>query len=216
MYSADDSAVSNVVTAPEPSVNNLMVDGLVATVAGPVTTVNSSDRPSGRNRGKRWPTSPAAASSVDTGTASPPADETRCSGPLMFGPNTMLPSGPHVPPRPSGASHRVTGGPPASATSFSLPSAKNASDAPSGDQNGNAALSVPGSETLMVASRRRSQSWNLPSAVPATNAMCRLSGDTASWVACPVPAPHRPPNWRSSDGGIVNRTTLTRGGASVR
>ena len=56
----------------------------------------------------------------------------------------MTPSLFHAPPRPVWASQSVCTGPPDKSSLFNLPSAKNPSDLPSGDQNGKLAPSVLG------------------------------------------------------------------------
>ena len=63
----------------------------------------------------------------------------------------MLSSGPQPAPRMAAALQRAKGAPPLRETFFSLPSAKNPSDFPSGEKNGPSAPSVPG---IAVASRR--------------------------------------------------------------
>ncbi len=50
--------------------------------------------------------------------------------------NVMLFPGPHVPPQPLGASHKVEAAPPETGTFFSLPSAKNPTHFPSCEKNG--------------------------------------------------------------------------------
>ena len=109
---------------------------------------------------------------------------------------------PH-PPRPAGASHNTTGGPPATATFFNLPAAKNPMYRLSGDQNGNVPSSVPGIGVAVCAATGRSQiryaNW-----APATKTMLRPSGETASCVAAPVPPALGPPNELPSGGAIVN------------
>ena len=63
----------------------------------------------------------------------------------MPGLNTMTLSRLQAPPRPWGASHNETGGPPATGIFFSFPPAKKAMNRLSGDQKGKLAESVPGS-----------------------------------------------------------------------
>src|SRR5262245_2715053 len=85
---------------------------------------------------------------VASGSGTPPSDDTRQrkrSGPFTAGVKTILSSRPQLPPRPLAASHRVIEAPPATATFFSFPPAKNASHCPSGEKNGLAAPSVPAS-----------------------------------------------------------------------
>jgi hypothetical protein len=99
-------------------------------------------RPSGRNEGQRWVV--YFASIFVTAAGVPPLDGTWNKGKLKLGANKMTPLALHVPPRAWGASHTITGGPPAMSTRFSLPSTKNAIERLSGDQKGNVAFSVPG------------------------------------------------------------------------
>ena len=67
----------------------------------------------------------------------------------------MPPSAPHVPPFPSAASQIVVTGPPVASTRLSFPEEKNAICRLSGDQNGYAAPSVPGSSTASAWSSER-------------------------------------------------------------
>ena len=67
-----------------------------------VPTVRSIDFPSGRNSGQRCPPSPVLApSSAVTGVTGPPALDTR-DRPTSVGANTIVSSGPHVPPKSTG------------------------------------------------------------------------------------------------------------------
>ena len=115
-----------------------------------------------------------------------------------------------LPPRPAGASDSTTGGPPAIGTFFSLPAAKNPMNRLSGDQNGNVPPSVPGIG-LCCQRGDRSQPDLIRGWAPATNTMCRPSGDTANCVAVPVPPPGGPPNDVFSGGAIVNCTASAAG-----
>src|SRR3954471_20081092 len=96
-----------------------------------------------------WLVSPLAASSRVTSAHSPPDAATRRSGPRVIAPYRITLSRFHVPPLPLGPgnSHSVVGCPPDNATSFNLefpwPCAKKAIERLSGDQNGNAAPSLP-------------------------------------------------------------------------
>src|SRR5215472_108133 len=89
--------------------------------------------PSGRNRGQHWRFPTAAAEA--TGAALPPAEETLYTV-LQLGENKITPLGPHEPPKETGASASVIGGPPRVSIFFSFSSAKNPSQRLSGDQNG--------------------------------------------------------------------------------
>src|ERR1700722_12406439 len=102
--------------------------------------------PSGKNVGQRFVVSPREVSGVDMRVGVPPVADTRynpSSNPPL-GVKTITPSLFHVPPRPEAASQIVCTGPPATLSFFNFPSAKNAMDFPSGDQNGNRAPSVSG------------------------------------------------------------------------
>src|SRR6185295_10489828 len=101
---------------------------------------------------------PGAGSSAVTPAAAPPAAVTRMR-PLFPGENTMTLSRFQVPPRPSGASHSVTGGPPVTSTFFSFPEAKKAMYLASGDQNGNEAFAVPGIGRATSLANGFSHSW---------------------------------------------------------
>ncbi len=80
-----------------------------------------------------------------TSTGSPPSAETRIRPPAATGAKTITPSLLQVPPRPSGALQITSDDPSATAIFLSFPSEKNPRYRLSGDQNGNAALSVPAS-----------------------------------------------------------------------
>src|SRR5262245_42612666 len=105
----------------------------------------------------------------------------------------MTPSRFQVPPFLALQSQRTSGGPPSRETFLSLPSAKKPLNRLSGDQNGNAACSVPGSSLASAVSSDRTHRVNPPCEDP-TKATCRPFGDTASCGAMPVPPPGRPPN----------------------
>src|SRR4051812_24968414 len=92
-----------------------------------------------------------------TSSTGPPRAGTRLIGALTPGANRMVPSGPQAPPRAVGASAITIGEPPATSIRFSLSSAKNPSDLPSGDQNGNETPPVPGNATLSGRSSERTQ-----------------------------------------------------------
>src|SRR5215831_14305099 len=95
-------------------------------------------------------------------------------------PKTITPSEFQVPPLLKGASQRVSTGPPAAETFFSLLSTKNPMYRLSGDQNGSVAPSVPASACAWSESSGRTHIW-LPSPIVAM-ATYRPSGDTAKLV----------------------------------
>ena len=69
---------------------------------------------------------------------------------------------------------------------FSLPSAKNPTDRPSGDQNGHEAPSVPVNGRAETASRERNDSRDRPSSVATKTIFCpsgEIASDTGSAVA---------------------------------
>ena len=71
-----------------------------------------------------------------TGVGLPPPAAIRYSGPSLSGAKTTVPSRFQVPPRPSGASHRLSTGPPIAETLLTFRSEKKPMDLPSADQNG--------------------------------------------------------------------------------
>src|SRR5450755_3802248 len=91
------------------------------------------------------PSGPGFSKTFVAGTGVPPESGTRRIALTGLGENRITPWRFQVPPRPLLASHRVWGGPPAIATFLSLPPAKNPRYAPSGDQKGYVAPSVPAS-----------------------------------------------------------------------
>lgn len=117
--------------------------------------VKSTALPPCSTCGHRCVTSPSAGDA--SGSGFPPADDTRSKRTLDVEPgiNTIVPSSPHAPPRPFGASHSVTPAPPATAIFFSLPPAKNAIHCPSGEKNGLSASSVPDNAVACNWERRR-------------------------------------------------------------
>src|ERR1700751_469606 len=89
----------------------------------------------------------------------------------------MLPSEPHAPPRPYGASAMTWAVPPATSTTLSFPLAKNARDRLSKDQKGKIA---PSGSASSCASRElvgRTQIVLLPSASAAAKAIAEPSGE---------------------------------------
>ena len=98
------------------------------------------------------------------------------------GENTIVLSGPHVPPRWVRTSYKVAGVAAVSTSSrFSLRSAKNPIDALSGDQNGEMPPSVPGSCLASSIASDRIQSA-VPSSVRALKTTRRPSGEMARMV----------------------------------
>src|SRR5256885_11518238 len=91
----------------------------------------------------------------------------------------MTPSALQVPPRFEGASQSTCGAASERSVLFSFPFAKNASERPSGDQNGYDAPSVPGTRRGATVSTARRKRELTPSAVRATNARRLPSGDRA-------------------------------------
>src|SRR3954466_6852371 len=76
--------------------------------------------------------------------------------------------------------------PPLAGTFLSLPSAKNAIQRPSGDQNGSCASSVPVSDSVASRSIGRRQRTGLPPAAVATNTIACPSGEIAKCGAFTV------------------------------
>src|SRR5262245_22371275 len=134
-------------------------------------------RPSGRNCGNRWLACPV--SSRVTTTGSPPAAGTFERGLTPVGANKMVPSRFQAPPDPATALASTCGAPPTISTRFSLLSAKNPTEALSGDQNGYLAPSVPASGRAATESSGRTQSSDLPS-FDAENTSRRPSGEMAN------------------------------------
>src|SRR5262249_13227880 len=156
---ADDSTCNSVGASGESSVPMRTRAGFEAGQHTPIVAVKMKWRPPGKNDGNLWLGSPYASSIVYAACGMPPADATRCSGPLGAGAKTMMLSRFQAPPRPLVASHKTTGGPPAMFTFFSCPLAKKATYRLSGDQNGNEADSVPGKTWASSALTGRSHSW---------------------------------------------------------
>src|SRR5207249_2946066 len=97
----------------------------------------------------------------------------------------------HVPPNTRGTSHTTNVVPLATSIRNSLPLAKKAMVLPSGDQNGDAASSLPRSRRGFVSSRDRSQRAYLPSTV-APNTAVLPSGDSARFGPRPPAEASRP------------------------
>src|SRR5262245_61701349 len=117
-------------------------------------------RPSGRKEGSMWNSSFREGSSVVTGDVAPPVSRTCNKPPVMF-PTMMSPLRFHAPPTATlGRSHKVCGGPPNRSSFLSLPPASNATNLPSGDQNGggvDSLASEPGRERTSSESIERIQ-----------------------------------------------------------
>src|SRR5213075_1493825 len=94
----------------------------------------------------------------------------------------MVPSGLQVPPRMPSVLHSVCGGPPLAAIFSSFCCAKYAMNRLSGDQNGNAAPSVPGSGCAVSESMGRIHNRTFPDASRAVNASLLPSGEMATLV----------------------------------
>ncbi len=118
----------------------------------------------------------------------------------------MTPSGLQFPPCPQGASASVRGGPAAASIVLSLPPAKNPMDLPSGDQNGNLALSVPTRGCAVREFRDRTHSCQLPLADRAANTRRRPSSEIAGAFRLLLKS-----NAAPSSGGIVVVTTRASG-----
>lgn len=89
----------------------------------------------------------------------------------------------HVAPRPNGASHTGSDGPPAAATVLSLPSAKNPMRSLVGDQNGCATPSPPSIRRAIGESSERTHNWfSVDTPAPTTNATMRPFGEIATFV----------------------------------
>src|SRR5437867_4420267 len=99
--------------------------------------------------------------------------------PAATGANRITPCLLHVPPRGSSASHSTSGEPPATGIFLSLPSAKNPRLRLSGDQKGNAPLSVPSSGCAARDSTGRSHRRPVPDESAAENASRWPSGEIA-------------------------------------
>ena len=147
----------------------------------------------------------------------PPDADTFCSGVVALVPNRMIPFWFHVPPRKSGLSHNVSGGPPPTSIRLIFSSAKNPIDRLSGDQNGPAAPSVPGSSCAVMLSSDLTHSRLRPVATFARNAIRRPSGETANPAGVPPGALVRALSVVSvhPPGGATTKRNIC-GSASVR
>src|SRR5205823_2040006 len=97
-------------------------------------------------------------------------------------------------------------GPPLASIRCRRPSAKNAIDAPSGDQKGEAAFTVPGSACASASFIARTQSTVLPVESGATNATRRPSGEIPSRSAgAPL----------SGDGGRITALYVRPSGSGL-
>ena len=74
-----------------------------------IPTVKSAAWPPGRTCGQRWVRCPVEVSGVVSGTGVPPFADTRARPVKLPGVKTIVSSRPKLPPRPSGASHSVSG-----------------------------------------------------------------------------------------------------------
>src|SRR5215471_18185422 len=100
--------------------------------------------PPRRISGQRWDSSPFSRFGTVKGFGVPPLAETRNRPEKrLYGVKMIVSSGPQLAPRLTEALHRVKGAPPLRETLFSLPSAKNPTECPSGEKNGLSAPSVP-------------------------------------------------------------------------
>src|SRR5689334_8253163 len=99
-------------------------------------------------------------------------------GAICVGPYKIVPSSPQEPPCGLGASASTLAAPPSRSIRFNVLAAKNASDRPSGDQNGSEAPSVPGKNRDRSDRNSRTQSRESSEASP-TAATHKPSRDTA-------------------------------------
>src|SRR5262245_56659673 len=132
-------------------------------------------RPSGKKCGNRWLV--WRPSIVVISRAGPPDAAIR-ERPRVAEPTMITPSRFHVPPRATGVSASDWEEPPAMSIRYSLLPAKNPMARLSGDQNGNAAPSVPESGCAVMALSSRSQSCDRPDC-DATKTRYRPSGESA-------------------------------------
>src|SRR5205823_13791088 len=130
--------------------------------------------------GHQWSRPPVTDSVgiVVAGVDTPPAADTRWMGPRELH-HKIVPARFHVPPARrmlvpvedwTTASQSDTGAPPDAEIFLSLESAKNATNWPSGDQNGAAAPVVPARGCAVTPAIGRTQSWLRPSGPAAVNA----------------------------------------------
>src|ERR1700746_1980362 len=110
---------------------------LVSSLLEKVSIVNKKFWSSGRKTGQRCKTFREGSNALlVTGTRLLPSEFTFHNQPAAWGEKTITPVRLQLPPRPLVAVASGLGAPPESATFFNLPSAKKATNASSGDQNG--------------------------------------------------------------------------------
>src|SRR4029079_9549272 len=137
--------------------------------------------PSGRNVGNRWLNSLRAGSMVVAGSTLPPFAGTLYKEPPASGAKTITFEVPHEPPRPLGASARVSARPPAAEIVFNLFRVKNPIRRLSGDQNGRRPSSASSSRLAVNESSERTHRWVSERATtPTTNAPIAPSADNAT------------------------------------
>src|SRR5688500_2093431 len=102
-----------------------------------------------------------------TASGAPPDAWTRKIAPLLAGATMITPLLFHAPPRAVGALQIVCAGPSGKVFFFNLPSANQAMERPSPDQNGYSPPSVPSSSSGASASSSRSHRYVRPSGVVA-------------------------------------------------
>src|ERR1700757_5240429 len=110
---------------------------LVSSLLEKVSIVNRKFSPFGRKTGQRCETFREASNDLlVTGARPLPSEFIFHNQPAAWGAKTITPVRLQLPPRPLVAVASGWGAPPESATFFNLPSAKNATNASSGDQKG--------------------------------------------------------------------------------
>src|SRR5271154_2056498 len=127
-----------------------------------------------------------------------------------------------LPPRPNGAPQSATGGPPSKPILLSFPSAKKPREAPSADQKGNVALSVPATDSAASFPNERTHIRAEPLPSKATNASLVPSGLS---VTDPPSSPIRfrvvPSGGNTKDllegktGGVMTANAVTRDTAAA-
>ena len=139
--------------------------------------VNRNRRPSGRKNGPRCEFSVSERSSFVSSVGDPPDSWTRSNASRFDARKMMSPRAPQAPSWNPATDAIVWGGPPDGLTFLSFPSAKNATQRPSGDQIGSIPPSVPGNDRLRSESSDWIHSSRLFCPVARTNTKCRPSGD---------------------------------------